>query len=297
MKKSLLLTLLRITPADYYRKRFVKECVATPPTQGYVVGTQRIGTLPNTERWRRVIRLIADDADVTDVATATTEAALDGFRKVRKDEGMAYTYFLLARLACCARDEDSVAALRGEGLVLSDQPDLFELAAAFTEAVDLHLQCRHQRTDLGEMAQLAGIEALTDRLHQQSASLFGTTPAEVRVAVQRLSTETGFGLLTHLYFARFTQRFLTYHLGRELSHHVGGNGRFADPVEHNEFLRRLNIHCWEAAAILRDYAGGWYSKALAPGHSGITRSEVARFLGYSLTKLHGELQRRGARDG
>jgi hypothetical protein len=31
---------------------------------------------------------------------------------------------------------------------------------------------------------------------------------------------------------------LTYHLGRELSLHVGGNGWFVDPDEHNHFVER-----------------------------------------------------------
>ena len=109
-----------------------------------------------------------------------------------------------------------------------------------------------------------------------------------------LSTKTGFSSLTHDFFSRFMQRYLTYHLSRELAVHVGPNQRFRDPSEHTQFLEQIAIHTRQAALIVRDYAGGWYSKSKY--ETGISKDSARRFAAYSLIKLRDELQIRGARD-
>lgn len=161
--------------------------------------------------------------------------------------------------------------------------------------MDAHFRRKGGRTDIGEMAQLAAIESLTSLVGQRSKSLFGTTPAEVQKAVHDFSTKKGFSTLAHDFFSRFTQRFLTYHLSRELSNHVGGNGRFADPSEHTQFVRLIETHCRETAVIVREFSGGWYSKANF--EDGISESKARNFVNYALTKLRRELRVRGARDG
>src|SRR5262249_42746648 len=77
---------------------------------------------------------------------------------------------------------------------------------------------------------------------ERASSLFETTAAEARRAARSFSTQAGFATLAHEFFARFTKRFLTYHLDRELGLHVGGNGVFDNPKAHDEFIGRLSVH-------------------------------------------------------
>ncbi len=261
------------------------------------MGHQRIGTLPDTAPWRRVVAALADDADVGAVAAATIEAAATGLRLAHDDKGLVYSTWLLARLALAARSADFAEGLREADLVLPDAPDLFDIVAAFSDAVDRRLYRSRARTDLGEMAQLAAVESLSRLLGQRSANLFGTTPAEVHTGARELSTARGFGTLAHEFFSRFAQRFLTYHLGRELSLHVGANARFAGPDAHNDFVDRLEVHCREAAGIMRRFAADWYSKANSPAGKGVTLPSTRGFVNRILEKLEGELRARGRRDG
>jgi hypothetical protein len=240
--------------------------------------------------------MLAEGEGAAEVAAATTRAALAGLEKACGDEGLAHTVLLLARMVLAARDPDFVGALSNAGIrTAATDPDVLELATGFTDAVDRFLLQRHSRTDLGEMAQLAAVESLTAQLTARSASLFDTTPAEVRAAAKGLSTPTGFSNLAHDFFARFTRRFLMYHLSRELSNHVGGNGCFADPDAHSAFVNELGVHCREVAAIARKYAGDWYSKANFEG--GITPAKARRFTNHVLKKLGREMQLRGQRRG
>src|SRR5206468_3210588 len=127
-----------------------------------------------------------------------------------------------------------------------------------------------------------------------AADLF-PTGGEVRRAVRTFSTRKGFAFLAGAFFARFAERFLLYHLGRELSLHVGGNGRFADPRAHTAFVDDLGIHCREAAVIVKEFAAGWYSRANFV--AGITERQAAGFAAHCVEKLEAELAVRGGRDG
>jgi hypothetical protein len=258
------------------------------------VGHIRLGTLPDTAPWRRVVGLIADGADVAAVAESATSAAADGLDRARRDPGVSDPFYLLTKVALAARDADFAEGLRAAGIPVGDAPDVMEVVSGLGAAADRRLRTAG-RTDLGEIARLAATEALTSLLSERASSLFETTAAEARRAARSLSTQAGFATLAHEFFARFTKRFLTYHLDRELGLHVGGNGVFDTPKAHDEFISRLSVHCREAAEITRRYAGAWYSKNNFQG--GITEPKAAKFVGHCLQKLRKELERRGARHG
>jgi len=258
------------------------------------MGHQRLNALPDTAPWRKVIALIAEGADVAEVAQATTEAALRGLELAKNNPGLVHATHLLTQVVLAARQPDFAEALGAAGMsVGSSNPDIFTLAGAFSEALDRRLYRAPGCSDISEMAQLAAVESLTGLLGRNSVTLFGTTPVEVRQAAYELSTQNGFANLAHEFFSRFTQRFLTYHLGRELSLHVGGNGRFEDSAAHDEFVGELGAHCRETAGIMRTFAGEWYSKQNFLG--GITERKARGFANHVLTKISKELQKRGRR--
>ncbi len=259
------------------------------------MGHMRLGTLPDTTRWRRVVGLLAEGGDVSAIAGATSTAAQEGLDLAHGDAGLCHATFLLSKLVLAARQDDFAAALNDAGILTPRDPGLFDIVGGFSEAIDRHLVGNGKRTDIGELAQLAAVESLTALIGARSASLFGTTTAEIQDAAYQLSTKKGFSTLSHDFFSRFTQRFLTYHLGRELSNHVGGNGRFADPSECSAFVTQLGAHCREASEIVREFAGGWYSKAHF--EDGISPQKAKNFTNYALTKLKRELKMRGDRDG
>lgn len=259
------------------------------------MGHVRLGTLPDTRPWNRVVGLIADGESAAAVAAATSAAACAGLDRGKGDEGLAHVVFLLARTVLAARAEDFAREVARLGVSVPQDPSLYDLTAGFAAAVrDWHAAARVRQTDLGEMAELAAVEALTRCVGDRSDALFPTGD-DVRTATRELSTRSGFSALAHEFFSRFTQRFLLYHLGRELPLHVGGNGRFADPTAQTAFVDDLDVHSREAALIVKAFAGGWYSKARF--EEGITERQARGFAAHCLTKLGAELERRGGRDG
>lgn len=259
------------------------------------MGHLRLGSLPDTARWRAVVELIAEGAPVAAIAESTMRAAQRGLEAAKSDEGLAHAVYLLAHITIAARDAPAFAGRLSElGLDVSRRADVYDVVSAFSEAMDDHLRDTRARTDIGEMAQLSAVESLSALIGPRSENLWESDAAPVQPAIRDLSTKEGFATLAHDFFSRFTQRYLAYHLSRELSQHVGPNQRFRDPTAHNEFLQQLSLHSRQAALIVRDYAGGWYSKSNY--ETGLSKPSARSFAAYSLVKLRDELKRRGTRD-
>lgn len=257
------------------------------------MGHKRLSSgLPNTAPWRRVVGHIADGDTIPVIAGATTIAATAGLDQATGDAGYLETVFLLSKLALAARDGDFTGKLREAGLDVPPDPGVFELTVAVSDAVEGRMRATHRPSDIGEMARLAAVESLTSLLGNETPNLFDVSAADVQEATRGFSTVAGFSRLFHDFYGRFANRFLGYHLGRELSHHVGGNGRFPDTAAHTAFNRELAQHCSEAALIVKTYAGEWLSKQNFL--SGITRQKATKFGDHCLDKLRAELLLRGA---
>jgi hypothetical protein len=255
------------------------------------MGHIRLGTLPKTRKWNQVVSLIAGGAELEGIAAATAEAAEYGLERASRDEGLAHVFWLLAQIPQAARGKNFSEQLRELGIHISGEPTLFEIVAAFTRAVDGHVHETGKRTDLGEIAQLAGSETLASLVGRELPSLFGHTAADVRLAVAKLGTSDRFSIVARDFFSRLTSRSLGYFLSRELSKHVGPNKRFAAVGEHSDFNAALDLHCREASRIIKEFSGGWYGKTLQQ-EKGITQDAARRFANVAFKKLRAELRRR-----
>jgi hypothetical protein len=252
------------------------------------MGHIRLNRLPRTYKWRQVVDLIGSGAPTPPVAAATLDAAKQGLANASKDPALIYSLFLLTQIPQCARQQDFGGALRSLGLNVSDEASLPEIIGAFTEAVDAHVYKVGGRTDLGEMAQMTAAETLARFVDVKSENLFGVTPDIVQQSFGQLATKRQFSILARTFFARLTERVLGYFLSRELAGHVGAGQRFQDIHAKQEFERALQHHCWQAALIVEEYSGGWYSKQNYFG--GISESKARQFAGYAMKKLRDELQ-------
>ncbi|MBX3399481.1 MAG: hypothetical protein KF873_12125 [Gemmataceae bacterium] len=234
---------------------------------------------------------LADGASAAVIAGATSEAAVSGFELARRDRGLSRVVFLLARTALAARDADFSAALSRISIHVPQSPGLLDLTSGFAASLQSwHSQNRILRTDLGLIGEQAATESIVRCVGDRSLSLF-PSPDAVQDGLRTLSTPKGFSTLAHEFFSRFTQRFLHYHLDRELSQHAGHNGRFPDRKDRRDFVRDLEIHCREAAEITRTYASDWYSKSNFT--AGISERQAQTFTTACMKKLRDELAIRG----
>ena len=251
------------------------------------MGHIRLGRLPRTRNWDQVVSLINSGAGAADVALAAMWASRNGLKIGAADPTLIYSTWLLTQIPLAAKGSNFSEELRKRGLDVSQQPTLMEVVGAFTDAVDAYTSQQGKRSDLGEMAQLSAVESLTKLAGEKTRSLFGATPGDVQRALKSFSTTKEFSTLGRDFFARLLRRYLTYFLSRELSNHVGRGRRFANIHEHIEFNRTLDLYCRQAARIVKEFAGGWFSKANYEG--GIDLQKAGDFAFVALKKIRDEL--------
>jgi hypothetical protein len=259
------------------------------------MGHTRLAALPRTRKWQQVVALIGAGAATSQIANATIDAAENGLQTAAGDPAIVETLWLLTQLPLDARSDDFVGALRHTGLAVSDQPSLIEITAAVSECIDARVQRKPGRTDLGEMAQMAAIEAITKVVTDRTHKLFDADHRDVRDAFKSMATVKQFGLLSREFFGRLTDKCLNYFLSRAIHHHVGEGERFETLSQQATFKRALGTHSYEAALIVEKFSGEWFSKTQWE-RRGISKQEVRSFSHIAMRKICSELKEGAGHD-
>jgi hypothetical protein len=236
-----------------------------------------------------MVEILAAGAHAAHVSAAAMHAAERGLRAAADDPAVLEAVWLLVRIPLAARGPDFAAGLRELGLTVPNASELLHVAIAYSAAVDERAAAGRNRTDLAEMAQLAGVETINTRVGPRAASLFGTGPDEVKAVFAGLATVARFGEFARRFFAAFAFRVLDYFVCRALPDQTGPGRRFTE---------RLRAHANESAVIVQQFSGEWFSKHRFETGGVIGRGETQDFLRYAIeTKLTGELRRREGRRG
>lgn len=268
------------------------------------MGHTRLGLLPKTRKWNRVVEIVAgrglesysvaNSASHIDVVAAQAlNAASATLTKAGNDAGVRYSFYLLTQLALASRSQQWRTLLARHGINLRDESTIFDLTAELQAAIDRHISDTSPgATDFSEMAQQATGEALTSLLGSPTFGLFESTePDDLKNAVRSLSSKRGFAQLGQRFFSRFIARFLNFYLSRATAGELGAP-RLQNLGDIGEFNAALTLHCEESARIVRDFCGDWYSKTNYAG--GIDLSKSSRFLAVAVRKLRNELQLQGS---
>jgi hypothetical protein len=258
------------------------------------MGHQTLGRLPRTRRWREVVELLdRSPGETAAVAAAVTEAADFRFRQLANDPGLGYAIWLLARVSWAARGADFLGELRSLGIDTTHDATTLSVISQLSERIRAELSTSPSSGQFGEIATLAARRALTETVAQTGPSLFSSSIEDLQRAFRDYSTRTGFGDLAQHFFADFMARSLRSFVDRELATHVG-EGALADVGASRDFMDALDLHSRQAARIVEDFAGGWYSKHNWESKGEVSQEEAQRFVAYALRKLRTELKRGAA---
>lgn len=260
------------------------------------MGHVRLGDLPHTRKWQQVIALIEGGAGTAQIANATITAAEKGFKLMGEDKGLVETIWLLTQLPLAAKSDDFGQALQNCGLEVSDSFGLMEVIGAFSDSIDKKMANNGGRTDLGEMAQMAASETITQVIGNSIQSLFGTTTDDVKRGFSRFATNKQFSFFARDFFSRLTNKCLDYFVSRTVANHVGDGRRFRTLAQQGEFTRALGTYSREASKIVEAFSGGWFTKTNWE-KNGISRQDAAGFAHVTMKKIVTELKEGARTDG
>jgi hypothetical protein len=267
------------------------------------MGHTRLGDIPTTQKWSEIVARIAGSgamggaspgsvsSDIVAISQQTIDAARGSLEKSINDLGLRYTFYLLTQIVLSTRENNWHERWTKLGLNLQSDATLFDLTSEMQGVIDDYLLTRTHPTDLSEMAQQAAGEALTSLAGPKSVTLFGNGIEETRLSIRELSTKKGFSELGQMFFGRFMARFLNFYLSRITAANTGGD-RLHQVGDLSQFNYELKLHCEQSAKIVRDFSGGWYSKAQF--EEGINLENTSRFLAVALRKIEAELERQKA---
>ncbi len=256
------------------------------------MGHVRLGKPLGGKKWIPVVQLIEQGGEVPEIANATVSVAKRGLSLASKDTGLVNTLWLLAQIPLAARSEDFASALRQAGLEVSDAPGLMEIVGAFSEAIDKRLPNNRDRTDLGEMGQMAAAETISKIIGSRLPSLLGSPPGEVQRTFSGLATNEQFSQFTGDFLGRLIHKYIDYFLSRALPQHIGEGKRFATLAEQSEFSNSLRDHCREASRAVEGISAEWLSRENWE-KSGISQEQAGRFIHMAVRKISDELKRGG----
>ena len=265
------------------------------------MGHQRLGAIPTTRKWEAVVAKVAASGEgpraasdlneaVPEIAAEVLDAAEAALDRAIDDPGLCFTFYLLTQVVLAAREDEDLARLDRFGIHLTETSSLFDLTVEVQGAIDEHVSGHGGATDLGEMAQKAAGEALSELAGPRALTLFGSGRDELRDALKELSTKAGFARLGQRFFGQFMARFLNFYLSRITAGQVGGP-RLQQAGDLNRFDDAVRTHCHQSALIVHDFCGEWYSKTEFV--EGIGPDNASRFVAVAVRKLQAELRRQG----
>jgi hypothetical protein len=256
------------------------------------MGHIRIGSLPATKKWKEVVGLITEGAEVSRVAESTVHASELAFNKVSDDFGFREAVWLMTQFGVAGSKDDPARHLDAMGIEISGVSSVVEVAMAVAGELDRRVDASRRRSDFGEMAQRALISSVTEHLQEKMPGLLPSSADDVTSALGKLGKKKEFAQLSRSFFSKLTNQCLEYFLSKNLATHVGETKRFATTEQLAQFEAALSKHCDEASAIVEDFSGDWFSKNRFEGGGEISREKAERFGWYALEKMRRELAAR-----
>ena len=256
------------------------------------MGHTQLGALPRTKEWREVVGLIAAGADVETVAQATIKAADKAFSFVQDDCGYNHAVWLLTQLGLAGKSPNPLEHLREQGVNIPDNTSLPEVVSALSQALDVAAYQKGKNSDLGELAHRALVDAVIARMEPkiEQQSLFNMQADDTKRALSDFSKEKEFSQLSREFYSRLTRECMQYFLSRTLATHLGNGQRFATMNQMSQFEEAMATHCREAAVIVEQFSGEWFSKHRYEEGGTISRDSVQGFASWALKKINDELK-------
>ncbi|MCB2230284.1 hypothetical protein KQH82_06180 [bacterium] len=253
------------------------------------MGHIRLGVLPRTRRWKQVIELLEAGADLGEIAEKSFYAAKSGLKLVPGDPGFTTVLTSVFQFIQAARSPDLVGALSGLGYILPADAGVLDIVSSLRASTDRTLEQLQVKSDVAEMAQNTFSEVLLQSANTKLPSLFDTTPEQSQQAVRSLARGKELSALMHEFYARFTKRYLSYYLSRELPSRVGGEGYFESIDGHEAFDDALDLYVRQSVRISDEFTPGWLGKTIHEGT--LDNASVTRYAHVAFKKIAGEFAR------
>jgi hypothetical protein len=255
------------------------------------MGHSRLGDLPKTRHWKKVIEALSDpDASMEKITYWATKAAKDILLQSANYEGLSHCFWLYTNIAQASRSEDFCKSLNSLGIKISRDDTGINILQKIYNAASEQLSSKGKISTLDRLALDSFHKNIHQTITQESHNLFGCNIDTIQNALKKYSTNKQVAELSRNYFSEYTYKTLSHAFEKQIVNSIDKDGKFKNSSDVNEFDRRLKTYCWETSKILEDFSGGWYGKH---GYKKDIHDPAVtkRFTRHSLNKLLSEITR------
>ncbi len=247
------------------------------------MGHIRLGRLPKTYSWIRVLELLATKGDISEIAEASLLAAKSGLIRVSSDPGFIHVLATVFEFVELSTSDAFVNDLLKDGYKVAENPGLFDIVSALKARLDSDLDSGRIKSDLSEIAQNSFTEILFRYASAETDSLFEAAPVILQNSIGKYAVRDRSRILFHAFFSTFTSKYLSYYLSRELSNHVGHGERFENIESHQEFDKAFDSHIRRSIHLIDEFAPEWFGKEKY--ERAISTQTVSRFARLAFKKI------------
>jgi len=213
------------------------------------MGHLRLGRLPKTHRWKQVVALLEEGAELSSIVQASLHAADAGLRQIPNDPGFCSVLTNVFQFVDAVRSEEVTQALWEKGYKVESKASVLDYLSSLGTKIDRDLSHKFIRSDVSEICQDAFTETLLNRTTANLPSLFESSSEQVHKSLKQSLSGKNFSGLMHDFFTTFTHRYLQYYLSRELPRHIGSGGYFDNLESHVIFNDALNLFVRQSVRI------------------------------------------------
>jgi len=255
------------------------------------MGHERLGFVPKTRRWQSLVNDLVKFADgkidVDTLSKQTLANVRSRLENVANDDGVNAAFSYLLSLSFAAKQQDPAAELQKVGIYSSINSNSFQIAKDLSRWIDSRISSR----EYGELAKGAAIDTVTAWCYKIKGghdNLFPIAHSDADVW-KRAGDGAGFCELSRIFFAKFTEKYISYFLEREAS------ARLTNPIDRDRLrtelhyhVNQLSRHAFESAKITQSFAAGWFNKNTKEGLP--SERKIRGFLWLAFDKMREELR-------
>jgi len=254
------------------------------------MGHERVGSLPQTRRWRAIVEDIStsEGCDVAELADKTLLNVRTRFNNLHLDTGVQAAFGYLASLA--TDDLPRSAGVSSPTTGLEENPSPVRIAKNLSDWVQQHAASQ----EYAEMASRAGADTISEWTRNCTAQglLFEEGESAARVWSESKTAE-GFCQVSRSFFAHFTERYLRYFLEREASAQLSSvEAREKFSASLNTHVEAVSRHAFGMSKITQSFAAGWFNNHARDSRP--SDAEIRTFLATAFGKVQEELHREAA---
>ncbi|MCX7046302.1 MAG: hypothetical protein NTX50_12550 [Candidatus Sumerlaeota bacterium] len=256
------------------------------------MGHERLGLLPKSDKWRKIVldiaRTATGECSAEELVKETAKAIDARFRYLHLDPGIQGAFSFLLAVSVAGRAESPQEALKESGIDLHGN-DATPLR--LTQALSSLLRKERGSLEYAELAKAAVGRALSEFYQQETKQpdLLGPSGDSFKIW-SKASDGAGFCVLARQFFSHLTAGYISYFLDREASAKlptIHARETLQGSIEAH--VDRITRYSFETSKIAQSFAAGWYNKNATASLP--SRGKAKGFLGIAFNKIRDSLGR------